>query len=272
MTTETFAERRARVRAELEAKWQAEHGPMCLTKDDPINPHKHVANTEPGTRCMVDRAGLCHIPHDCRCPILFACMGKCYEAETDRSVHPNRENVLAPIQGPALPEKAPSFEWQQVWDALDEWQPHEQVLTLIQEAQAADRTPPPVAGGSEDRPEGALALPIDRMKWEAVRDPAFDPDGTFYNIQVDGLDLQTSIIEDADGFTPVMDEHEWPFEGGAPHCRTLEEAVDQVRQAMQQFWGYCSACGDETTEEDRALYLPYADDIGAYCANCRGAN
>ena len=74
----TFAERRAASRAKFEAEWNAAHGPLVLTNDDPINPHRHYADTEPGTRCMVDRNGLCHIPHNCTCPILFACNGGCY--------------------------------------------------------------------------------------------------------------------------------------------------------------------------------------------------
>ena len=96
---ESFQERIARRRAAFEAEWQRDHGPRTLTNDDPINPHKHVADTERGTQCMARTDGLCFIAHDCRCPILFACMGGCYRTEAWRSYHPNR-----PVQfGPQLP-------------------------------------------------------------------------------------------------------------------------------------------------------------------------
>lgn len=76
----TFAERRAIQRAKFEAEWNERHAPGKLIGDDPINPHKHYAHTEPG-KCRPDANGVCHIPHLCRCPIIFACMGGCYKTE-----------------------------------------------------------------------------------------------------------------------------------------------------------------------------------------------
>lgn len=125
--TETFAERRARTRAAFEAEWQANHGPRTLTNDDPINPHKHVADTEPGTRCMVQWGGLCMIPHDCRCPILWACQGGCYQTEVSSSYHPNRPTVAPepePTPAPSSDEHEIAIDrtkWDMVHVADDTW-------------------------------------------------------------------------------------------------------------------------------------------------------
>ena len=65
---------------------------------------------------------------------------------------------------------------------------------------------------------------------------------------------------------------EWPWEDTNPTCATLDEAMDLIRRAMAEFWAYCANCGAETTEADRALYLPYADDIGVRCPACRAGD
>ena len=74
----TFAERRAAVRAKFEAEWDAAHAPLMPTNDDPINPHKHYADTAAGSRCLVGPDYTCFVPHHCRCAILWACNGGCY--------------------------------------------------------------------------------------------------------------------------------------------------------------------------------------------------
>ncbi len=251
-----FTERMAAQRAKFEAEWQAEHGPMCLTNDDLINPHKHVADTTPGARCMVDRAGLCHIPHDCRCPILWACSGGCYRTEVTSSAHPNRKTIEAPV----TPK---SFGWQQVEDAIDEGQPQEQIDTLIVEAVAADCV----------TVEAPLVQPIDRVKWTSEpRDPTL---GTV-TILVDDHDAGFAIpsldpITFAPGFSVWLQDMDcWPDSGTEPKWAvSIEDAIAQVRAACEEYWNYCSTCGNKTTEDDRAVINVHADDIGVRCSECR---
>lgn len=152
-----------------------------------------------------------------------------------------------------------TFEEQQVQDAIDEGQPEEQIAQLRREAQT-------------DQPEAA---PIDRTNWTLHH-----VIGRTWSVRCDGHDVAVAdetvekIGEEYKyGFSVYLlgDTGMWP-DGSEEDKRVGSErkdVIDVVRDAMEQFWAYCAGCGSETTEEDRALYLPYADDIGAYCASCR---
>lgn len=78
MTEMTFQERIAARRAKFEAEWAAAHAPMALTNDDILNPHKHYANMEAGSHCFPDVMQHCFVPHNCTCPVVWACNGGCY--------------------------------------------------------------------------------------------------------------------------------------------------------------------------------------------------
>lgn len=144
-----------------------------------------------------------------------------------------------------------TFEEQQVQDAIDEGQPEEQIAQLRREA--------------EETPSGASACPIDRTKW------ATEQRGDTLFILVDGLDAGFAQQEEGKLQVALCDADMWPDNGSDAYkiAADAETAVALVQVALAEFWAYCAGCGDETTEEDRALYLPYADTIGAFCANCR---
>jgi hypothetical protein len=117
-------------------------------------------------------------------------------------------------------------------------------------------------------PVAETEIAIDRTVWTID-----NTDLDTWTVRVDGHDAGEAIEigrSESEFWVSLQGCDVWPDGSEISKIAADEEdAIRIIREAWEEFWAFCTSCGEPTTDADRAVLPVGVDVIGVYCASCR---